>query len=204
MSAHFQGSGPRSNAYSENKFTNWELFDPFSLEVKAVHGRFNKRIAAHPKQPRIIVLPPSADFQQPCTESQILHQLTRVQPEYLRELRAIYVLPGTKKQLLTWRSSVAAAGCYWRNCIFLHAYPWIGWMNLDQISRFYLDDVLLHEIGHHADRFRIADHATKEGYARFFPIGHSRVPAAEMIPPTPTTARHVERLLKPVASQITN
>lgn len=197
MSAHLQGSGPRSNAYSENKFTNWAVFDPFSLEVEAVLARFDKRIAKNPKTPRIVVLPPSADFQKPCNEAQILHQLTRVHSEYLHDLRAIFVLSGTKKQLLTWRSSVAIAGCYWRKCIFLFAYPWIGRMNLDAIARFYLDDVLLHEIGHHFDRFRAAHHATKEGFAQFFPIAHARIPAAELIPFSPTIAKDVQRFLRP-------
>jgi hypothetical protein len=197
MSAHLQGSGPRSNAYSENKFTKWAVFDPFSLEMEAVHARLDKRISKNPKSPRVIVLPPATDFQRPCTEEQILRQLARVDPQYLRDLRAIFVLSGTKKQLLTWRSPVATAGCYWRKCVFLFAYPWIGRMRLDQIASFYLDEVLLHEIGHHADRFRRADHATKEGFAQYFPIAHARIPAAELIPFSPTIAKDVERLLCP-------
>jgi len=182
MSSHFQGSGPRSNAYSVNKFTNWATFNPFHLEVHHVYRRFDKRIAAAPKTPRIIVLPPTPDFQRPCSEAQIEMKLRKVQPEYLQGLRAIFVLSGTKKQLATWRSRIALVGCYWNKCVFLHAYPWIGRMNLDQINRFYIDDVLLHEIGHHVDRFRDANRATKEGFANYFPVGHERMPASEFIP----------------------
>ena len=44
MSAHSQGSGPRSNAYSESKFTNWAVYDPFWMEAKAALKRFDWRI----------------------------------------------------------------------------------------------------------------------------------------------------------------
>lgn len=182
MSAFFQGSGPRSNAYSVNKFTNWTPFNPYFMELSTVYARFNKRIAARPSTPRVIVLPPASDFQTPCHEIQIQSQLNRVNPEFLQDLRAVFVLSGTRKQLTTWRSELALVGCYWRCCVFLFAYPWIGRMNLDQMARFYLHDVLLHEIGHHVDRFRDTDSRTKEGYANFFPIGSQRMPAAEFIP----------------------
>ncbi len=36
MSAHSNGSGPRSNSYSKNRFTNWSEYEPWWLEVQAV------------------------------------------------------------------------------------------------------------------------------------------------------------------------
>ncbi len=189
MSAFSHGSGPRSNAYSVNKFTNQTIFNPFTLEMETVWRRFDRRIALKPSKPLVIALPPARDFQQPCNEMDIRAKLARVQPEFLVDLRAIFVLSGTQKQLRTWRSKVALVGCYWRRCVFLYAYPWMGRMNLDQMRQFYVHDVLLHEIGHHVDRFRHADHATKEGFANWFPIGHDRVHAGEIIPFTPEAAQ---------------
>jgi len=48
MSAHSNGSGPRSNSYSENRFTNWSEYEPWWLEVQAVLKRFDGKIAKRP------------------------------------------------------------------------------------------------------------------------------------------------------------
>ena len=68
--------------------------------------------------------------------------------EFLKGLRAIFILSGTAKQLKGWKNSTAFYGHYYRSCVFLHAYPF-GLSDLVWLRRFYLRDVLIHEVGHH-------------------------------------------------------
>jgi hypothetical protein len=150
MSAHNNGSGPRSNSYSEDKFTNWSEYEPWWLEIQAVFKRFDDRIAKKPAFPKIIELPILFGFIRPCTARQIEAQLRSVPSEFLVGLRAVFILSGTKKQLKSWGTDTTFYGHYWRACIFLHAYPF-GRSNLDWLSRFYLRNVLIHELGHHVD-----------------------------------------------------
>ena len=152
MSAHNNGSGPRSSAYSENRFTNWSEYEPWWLEVQSVFKRFDDRIAKRPKFPKIIDLPALEGFIRPCTAGQVEAQLQTVPARFLEGLRGIFILSGTKRQLKSYRRSTAFYGHYWRCCVFLHAYPF-GRADLNWLNRFYIRDVLMHEIGHHVDQF---------------------------------------------------
>lgn len=151
MSAHHGSSGPRSNSYSQNRFTNWSEYEPWWLEVQAVYRRFNGKIAKNPSFPKVIELEPLEGFIRPCFAAQIEAKLRSCQPEFIKELRAIFVLAGTRKQLKSSNGSTFFYGHYWRCCVFLHAYPFTGRTNLNWLRTFYLDDVLMHEIGHHVD-----------------------------------------------------
>jgi len=155
MSAHNNGSGPRSNSYSENRFTNWSEYEPWWLEIQAVFKRFDGRIAKWPAFPKIIELPTSADFVRPCSAKDIDAQLMAYPAEFLRELRAVFILSGTVKQLKSWGRATTFCGHYWNRCVFLHAYPFHRVKNLDKLRRFYLRDVLIHEIGHHVDTWNL-------------------------------------------------
>ena len=170
MSAQSNNSGPRSNAYSDSKFTNWTNYDPFAAEARAAYKRFEHRLSANPKFPRIISLPPlKPDFIHGCHRIEVKRRLERMPREQLLGLRAVFLLSGTRKQQHCWTSSLCCYGCYWRDCIFLHAHPFnIGHGNLDDLHNFYLNDVLVHEVAHHVDRFRKADTDTKEGFANAF------------------------------------
>jgi len=170
MSSHHQSSGPRSNAYSESKFTNWALYDPFFAEVRAAYKRFDSRLPSHPAFPRIVALPPLApDFIHPCKRPDLERRLRQMPLEHLEELRAVFLLAGTRKQERSWRSSLGCYGMYWRACVFLCAQPFDSvWRYIDDLRDYYLDDVLVHEVAHHVDRFRAADHNTKEGFAHAF------------------------------------
>ncbi len=170
MSAHFQSSGPRSNAYSESKFTNWALYDPFFSEAKVAYKRFQDRLSSQPKFPRIVVLPPLApDFIHPAKRKEVQQRLQQMPPEHVAGLRAVFLLAGTRKQLRSWSSSLGCYGIYWNACVFLCAHPFeIGYHTLDSIGTLYLDDVLVHEIAHHIDRDRRAPYDTKEGFAHAF------------------------------------
>jgi hypothetical protein len=151
MSAHDQGSGPRSNRYSENRFTNWAEYEPWWLEVQAVFKRFDGKIAKHPEFPKIIEFEPIEGFVRPCVGTQVEAQLRTLPGETLTDLRAVFILSGTKKQLRSWKRSTCFYGHYWRCCVFLHPYPFKPRLDLDRLRRFYIRNVLVHEVGHHVD-----------------------------------------------------
>ena len=162
MSAHNHGSGPRSNRYSENRFTNWSAYEPWWLEIQAVFKRFDGKIAKKPAHPKVIELKALEGFIRPCSAAQVQAQLARCSPEFLKGLRAVFILSGTVKQLRSWGRATTFYGHYWQSCVFLHAYPF-GWWDLDSLRQFYLRNVLMHEIGHHVDTINV----TKKDRERF-------------------------------------
>jgi hypothetical protein len=170
MSAHFQSSGPRSNAYSESKFTNWALYDPFFAEARSAYKRFDDRLPSQPAFPRVVALAPlSPDFIHPARRTEVEHRLHRMPPKHLGGLRAVFLLAGTRKQQRSWITSRGCYGIYWHECVFLCAHPFeLGRHNRDSIRDLYLDDVLVHEVAHHIDRHRRAAYNTKEGFAHAF------------------------------------
>ena len=170
MSAHNNGSGPRSNRYSENRFTNWSEYEPWWLEIQAVFKRFDGKIAKRPSFPKIIELPRLEGFITPCSAREVEAQLRSCSPEFLTGLRAVFILSGTTKQLKSWGSATTFYGHYWRSCVFLHAYPF-GRTDLDSLRRFYLRNVLMHEIGHHLDGWNIA-RKDRERFAEEFAKTH--------------------------------
>jgi hypothetical protein len=151
MSAHSNGSGPRSNRYSEQRFTNWSEYEPWWLEAQAVFKRFDDKIAKYPEFPKIIELAPSEGFIRPCTAKEVEAQLLNCPADFYEGLRAVFILAGTKKQLKSYSNSIVTYGHYWRSCVFLHAYPF-GRAELNSLHRFYIRNVLMHELGHHIDK----------------------------------------------------
>src|ERR1700676_2139511 len=76
MSSHFQSSGPRSNAYSESKFTNWAIYDPFFAEARSAYKRFDDRLPSQPDFPHIVTLPPlTPDFLHPVQRNEVEHRM---------------------------------------------------------------------------------------------------------------------------------
>jgi hypothetical protein len=173
MSAFNHGSRQRANAYSESKQTNWVRFDPFWQEARAAFKRFDARIPRHPARPSVFSLAPAQGFLHACKRTDVLRKLDSQDPRHLEDLRGIFLLSGTRKQLTTWHSRLGCYGSYWNRCIFLHAHPVeLGHFNLDTLKDFYLTDVLVHEIGHHVDRERRVDHHTEEAFANWFAQEH--------------------------------
>ncbi len=170
MSAHNNGSGPRSNSYSENRFTNWAEYEPWWLEVQAVFKRFDGRIAKKPVFPKVIQLEPLEGFIKPCTAKEVEAKLKSCSPDFLRGLRAVFILSGTVKQLKSYGRATTFYGHYWNSCVFLHAYPF-GWARLEPLRRFYLSDVLMHEIGHHLDLHNVT-RKDRERFAEQFAQKH--------------------------------
>lgn len=170
-----QSFGSRSNAYSGSKFTNWAVYDPFFLEAKSALKRFGQRLPAEPTTPRVLVIPPLEDFIHPCRPAEVKARLLLMPEELIEGLRAVFLLGGTRKQQQCWRSNLACYGIYMhmQSCIFLCAHPYqLGTFNLDTLRDFYLDEVLVHEVGHHVDRRRRAARGDKEAFAHAFVERH--------------------------------
>jgi len=171
MSAHFQSSGPRSNAYSESKFTNWAEYDPFFAEARAAFKRYDGKISHAPIFPHIITIKTQfPDFIHACNRAEVRTRLERMPPASRKDLRAVFLLAGTRKQEKSWWSNLGCYGMYWRSCVFLCAHPFHlpSGYTLDDLRRFYLDDVLVHEIAHHLDRERMVDDKAKEAFAHAY------------------------------------
>ena len=131
--------------------------------------RFDDRIAKHPKFPKIIELPPLDGFIRPCYAQDVESQLMNCPASFLEDLRAVFILSGTRKQLKNYNGSTIYYGHYWRCCIFLHAYPF-GRVTLDSLHRFYLRNVLMHELGHHQDVVNTARNDRERFAERFAEI----------------------------------
>lgn len=177
MSAHFQSSGPRSNAYSESKFTNWTRYDPFFAEARAALKRFDDRISRVPRFPHIIVIKPqTSDFIHACKRVEIKAKLERMPKDSRRDLRAVFLLGGARKQEKSWWSRLGCYGMYWNSCVFLCAHPFHlpNGYTLDHLRSFYLNDVLVHEMAHHIDRERMIDRDAKENFAHAYVQEHLR------------------------------
>ena len=171
MSAQFPSSGPRSNAYSESKFTNWTVYDPFFAEARAALKRFDGKISRVPAFPHVIVIKPqTSDFIHACARAEVRTRLERIPHDARKDLRAVFLLSGTRKQEKSWWSKLGCYGMYWNSCVFLFAHPFHlprGY-TLDDLRRFYLDDVLVQEVAHHLDRERITDRKAKENFAHAY------------------------------------
>ncbi len=171
MNREAHSSGPRSNAYSESKRSNWAEYDPFFAEARAALKRFDSKLPLSPAFPEVVALRvQTADFVQPCSRAEVTGALEQMPPETLEGLRAVILLAGTRKQEISWHGRLGCYGMYWRRCVFLCARPFRlprGY-TLDDLREFFLTDVLVHEIGHHVDRHRRKDTAAKESYAHAY------------------------------------
>ena len=140
------------------------------MEIQAVFKRFDGKIAKRPAFPKIIELKGLEGFIRPCSAREVEAQLLSCSPEFLKGLRAVFILSGTTKQLKSWGRVTTFYGHYWNKCVFLHAYPF-GWTDLDTLRRFYLRDVLMHEMGHHVDSQNVTKKA-RERFAEWFASKH--------------------------------
>ncbi len=176
MSAHSQGSGPRSNAYSESKRTHWAAYRPFNSECDFALRRIAKSVPEEPECPAVIALPLHEGFRHPCCPEAVEWALGKMPPAATAGLRAVLLLGGNPRQLESWRKNrtLPHDGIYWRECVFLFAYPRGYWTNLDWLQDYFLKDVLTYLLGLHADRHRDADSRTKKNFASAFALQYGR------------------------------
>ncbi len=182
-----RGSGPRSNAYSESKFTNWQRYNPFDLEACALPADLKPdrvvQVSEHISIP-IYVSRLHPAFLRPCLAEDVSRVLLQVPAEYLAGLEGVFLLGGTAKQDVSACGRLGRYGGYERGRIYLHAFPrqcmtmwwrrmpkpsieqeyrlagaeifrdkdrWAVRFTAESLRRYFLYDVLLHEIGHHVD-----------------------------------------------------
>lgn len=192
----------RSNSYSGSRFTNWSAYHPwFSGQVKDV--RTHKFELNAETSLTIIERPLHPDFLRPYSVGDIARLMKALPTKYTRELGAIYLHGGSRKEeRLVYRSGFLWGQYRWGS-IHLSAFPrsamhqelrkplkkdkmiefalarptilksgrrWICKFTEAGLRRFYLLDVLLHEVGHHVDRFRLAKKtkANAERFAEWF------------------------------------
>lgn len=119
-----RGSGPRSNMYSENKFSNWARFDPFSTEayqaskVQEPHSVVRR---GPDQQIRVFEMPLKRGFVRPYCVEDICQVLSDVPMEYLRGLTDVFLLGGSAKQSRSHR--MYRYGLYYSNQIWLVPTP---------------------------------------------------------------------------------
>ncbi len=167
MSAHYKRSGPKSNLYDRD--SGWNDYNPFYAEGIAAYERYEDRLPQDPSFPRIVTLPLLSGFMRPCNREQVKSRLEKMPAAHLEGLRGVFLLGGRRKQERSWYSNLACYGFYWNDCVFLCAHPFnLGGHNLDSIRDYYLNDVLVHEVGHHVDRERDAPEKKKENFANGF------------------------------------
>ncbi len=164
--------GPRSNSYSEkSRFKQTgQNTGHGGFEIQAVFKRFDNRFAKRPALQKFIELKTLEGFIRPSRAKEVEAQLMSYPADFLKGLRAVFILSGTTKQLKSWNSGKSYVGHYWNACVFLHAYPF-GRRNLDWLRRFYLRDVLTHEIGHHVDTWNETP-KDRERFAEWFAQEH--------------------------------
>ena len=200
MGVPMRRSGPRSDIYSEQRFTNWTPHDPYWLEVETL-PRGARPMAVVPRAEgdglKVVERQLGAGFVRPFTAADVAAVLSCIPGGFLDELAGIYLMAGTAKQA---RTRVPTYGMYWENEIFLFPVParrlvdgWFCSSNRaelqrylacgaalhstrrglivrfddESLRRFYLCEVLLHEVGHHVDRNRRSGKAG-ERYADWF------------------------------------
>jgi hypothetical protein len=106
MSGPKRASGPRSNMYSENKFSNWARFDPFAAEAYRVSEEQKPRATIHIDPDQIIHIyesPLHQEFVRPFSVDDVRQILSEVPMKYLQGLAAVFLLGGSTKQLRSRR-----------------------------------------------------------------------------------------------------
>ena len=122
MTGAAKGSGPRSGAYSDQRFTNWSTHDPYWSEVETLPRKMRPRVEVDRESdvPLGIYDRPIAEgFMRPCTPRDVADVLSTIPDEFLADLTGVFLLGGTNRQ----RSlTTVTYGMYSRGRIFLCAY----------------------------------------------------------------------------------
>lgn len=96
------GSGKRSGAYAESKYTNWMPYKPVYAEIKLIPPRHVPSADFElPDGARIPIVqrPLYREFVRPCSIEDLVDFLAKVPFQFLIGLKGIYLLGGTAKQL---------------------------------------------------------------------------------------------------------
>lgn len=115
--------GPRSNAYSMSKCSNWSEFHPWhSSVVRAFERNLPATTDSTSRHPTIRIEKTHEDFLYPVSEPDLLRALDGLPTSFTEGLRGVLVLAGSKKQARVARRQYFY-GAYWRECVFLAPFP---------------------------------------------------------------------------------
>lgn len=202
-------SGPRSNIYSSSKFSNWSRYNPWDMEIdKAI-----QRLPKSSSKPQIHKFPVHSDFMMPLEITDVEAAIEKLGPGLTDGIEVILLLAGTTRQKSFRRGARFGLYYVVRGLIAIHAFPkHLQTMHFKRglspavqqeyvragaifkspdtailddaaVRRFLLDDVLLHEIGHHLDRHNFARKSSRkiEGFAEWFATENGFRRASEMV-----------------------
>ncbi|MGF1490574.1 MAG: hypothetical protein ACFBSE_26075 [Prochloraceae cyanobacterium] len=192
--------GLRSSKHS--KSSNSNSFDPYDSEIdKKYFDRYYSAFNSTKGDLKIEQCCLNPDFIMPVTKAEVSRKLERLPNQFLKDLKGVMLLGGSKKQLKTAYSGLSCYGTYYDRVIFLLAFPkeqlttsyvnlpaphikkdyekagaiyycknnlWHRYFSLNALKTFYLNDVLIHELGHHVDRNNKNDDLSAEKYAEWF------------------------------------
>lgn len=189
----------RTGFYAESKFSNWTKYGPAHSEAHRVLKMFEKDLE---KNDGILVksVPVnSPSLFMPVSEQDVIETLSEIPRHFLRGLKAVFLLGGSRRQLKSSDRSFFYGSYAW-GYIWLYPFPFSrmmetwsrlpkpsvrreyervgvvwqpvqgGWLRMfsqEALRKFYLRDVLIHEIGHHIDRFTKRDHRSSEAFAHW-------------------------------------
>jgi hypothetical protein len=113
----------RSNAYSDQRFTNWTTHDPFWSEANSLPATMRPRaevVLSNDKRVPIYDRRLNEGFLRPWSVGDVTAVLEATPPEYLEGLDGVYLMGGTSAQQ---RSRKLIYGQYWQRRIFLYPFP---------------------------------------------------------------------------------
>lgn len=116
--------GFRGNKISGSKITNCTEFDPIDSAIDKIYYKYIDVI--HDKKRKEIFYhqqPVHKNFIMPITIADLKKELSKLPPHFIKGLKAIFLLSGSKKQEKVFWSNLFCYGTYWENIIFLHPFP---------------------------------------------------------------------------------
>lgn len=121
---HFnQLQGVRGNKYSGSKLTNWTDFHPAYSAIDKVWDQHYKYFKDNVDEIYFCEQPTHKKFIMPLTIEGITKQFAKMPKEFLKGLKAVFLLSGSNKQEKVYFSRLFCYGTYWNSCIFIHPYP---------------------------------------------------------------------------------
>jgi hypothetical protein len=123
MTGAARGSGPRSNAYSEQRFTNWRPNSPYWAEVETLNPKMQPRLEVERASETplgVFDRPLKPGFVRPWSIGDVAEVLTTIPDQYLAGLEGVFLMGGTSRQRHLKKITY---GMYGSGRIYLFALP---------------------------------------------------------------------------------
>jgi hypothetical protein len=118
-----QVQGVRGNRYSGSKLTNWADFDPISSAIDQAWEQHYKHFKDNEDEIYFCRQPTHQRFIMPLTIEGIKEKFSIIPKQFLKGLKAVFLLSGSNKQEKIFFSRLFCYGTYWNSSIFIHPYP---------------------------------------------------------------------------------